>query len=108
MKTKFQRTVGSSLMGLAIIGLAFATSAFTQGQKVDEPYIVNAPDGFELETSYDQGHCTSASNEACGYKILSPENLPENQTNFTPSEVADYLAQGWIEETDEKGEYVSP
>lgn len=104
MKTQIKKLVKSTMFGMAMLGGAIVANAWT-GEKTQETmHLVNKGTSYEPRPSYSSANCLDVSSETCAYEVLSPENIPD-ESNFSPTEIQNFLNQGWISALPGTGEY---
>jgi len=96
---------GSFLLGLAVIGLALGTSAFTEKQSTTEnnnafapTFLVNKGAQYEPRATVNPiQNCQTSDPQLCVFEVTSSgsSNIPD-QPAYTPAEMQDYENQGWI------------
>lgn len=107
---------GSFLLGLAVIGLALSTSAFTNsvkehGQFAGEIYVNTSSTGeYEQLASpslYDDNNCENTSNHVCSWiRTEVPGTVPND---FTAAQADSLKLEGLIQENStKKGIYPAP
>ncbi|TDQ80142.1 hypothetical protein [Sphingobacterium yanglingense] len=103
MKNQIKKLVNTVLFGAAILGGAITMQSFSE--KEVSGHLVNKGSGrFELRSSVNPMNCTPTEPTACTYQILSPENIP-TQDSYTESELATFEANGWISPSSSNGVY---
>ena len=101
---------GPFLLGLAVIGLALSTSAFTnrtnESKLAGEVYYNSELGEYKLLTDpYDSDNCQHTSPNTCAWKRTDkPGSVP---STFSAEEAENLESQGLIEEMDSnKGIYI--
>ena len=105
MKTQIKNLVKSALFGVTVLGGAMVMQSFGEAENAQsEMHLVNKGSSYEPRPSYSSSNCLDVSNETCAYEVLSPENIPD-ESSFSPTEIQNFLNQGWISALPATGEY---
>lgn len=108
---KIKEKMSQIALGLAIVGIGAAASAFTNKEVEatrQNGFLTNNGGGNYVERASASGeNCLDNEPRECSFQITSPENIP-NQPTHSETQVQQYMNNGWIEPTGNQGTYVAP
>ncbi|QNL48147.1 hypothetical protein H8S90_15190 [Olivibacter sp. SDN3] len=100
---KIKQTVSQIALGLAVVGIGAAASAFTNQEIQQGRFLTNNGPNYSDRMDLD-GDCLATSTKECAYEVTSPENVPIQPTH-TDAQVNSYLQNNWIEPIEQEGTF---